>query len=283
MEGLENEGISIVTIVLNGNLLIEETILSVIKQDNIKIEYIIIDGGSTDGTLETIEKYINYITHIVSASDGGIYQAINKGISLASYPLVGLIHCGDSYVPNSLFTVYRIFKQTNADVIYGDIQFKEQLNDKYFLKTFVSDHSRLHLGMSIYHPSTFIKLNVYQEIGGYDFTYRSAADYDFLLKIFLQKRYFVHIPQVLAVFTYGGLSGSNFKLSLKENYRIRKNQIGLKSALLYTSRTSLIHVIYSFRRLIITSIIGKDNFNKLKSHWRTLNGSSVVTLKKLLY
>lgn len=272
----DKEGISIITIVLNGGLLIEETILSVVNQNNIKIEYIIIDGGSVDNTLEIVAKYKDYIAHVISEPDGGIYQAINKGISLSSYPLVGLIHCGDTYVPNTLFEIYSIFKKTNADIIYGDIQLKEQIGNKYSLKEFVANHSDLHLNMSIYHPSTFIKSSVYKEIGGYNVDYRSAADYDFLLKVYLQKYYFVHLPKVLAVFRSGGLSSSNFKLSLKENYRIRKKQLGKINALLYLTSTSFTNIIYSIRKSIIKSIIGKNNFNQLKSYWHSFHGGSIV-------
>ncbi len=105
--------ISIITIVFNGKSQIEQTIKSVIEQDDVEIEYIVIDGGSTDGTVEIIKSYIQYINYFVSEPDGGIYQAINKGISLASQPLVGLIHCGDFYRKNVLKTVYNEFINKN--------------------------------------------------------------------------------------------------------------------------------------------------------------------------
>jgi glycosyltransferase involved in cell wall biosynthesis len=277
MKDSQNNKLSIITIVLNGSAHIEETILSVITQTDVKIEYIIIDGGSTDDTLQKINKYENYVSHLISETDGGIYQAINKGIKLASYPLVGLIHCGDVYTPGALSAAYEAFNKTGADVVYGNVQIREEINGKYLIKTLTADHSLLMDEMSIYHPSTFIKLDIYKKLGVYNVTYRSAADYDLLLSLFLQNCHFTYVPQALAIFTSGGLSGNNIKLSLQENYRIRKNRIGIAKALSYIVSVSLINGLYRFRRYFISLIVGKNNFNKLKSYWRT---SYVEEIKK---
>jgi glycosyltransferase involved in cell wall biosynthesis len=260
------EGISIVTIVKNGVEFIEETIRSVVNQKNVVIEYIIIDGGSTDGTLEIIQLYKDQITHFVSGSDGGIYQAINKGISLSSYPLVGLIHCGDCYAPNVLAQVYDTFKSTGASVLYGDVIIKEAEGGNVYLKNYIADHQYLGKKMSIFHPSTFISRKSYLELGVYDVSFRSAADYDLLLRWFIGGVVFFHIPLVLAVFRSGGVSSTNFKLIVGENFRIRRKQLGLKSAISYFVKTVLFHYYFSFRKALFIFIFGQDKFDHLKEN-----------------
>jgi glycosyltransferase involved in cell wall biosynthesis len=264
MEKIMTDGISIITVVLNSKILIEETILSVINQKNVPIQYIIIDGGSTDGTLEIIEKYKNSISIIISEPDGGIYPAINKGISYCNYPLVGLIHSGDKYKPDALFKVYHAFNETHADVIYGDIEVKQKNGVEFIFLHQVADHKLLKKRMSIFHPSTFVKLSVYQNFGMYNCEYRLASDYDFLLKLFLKKYRFVRVPIVLATFLSGGFSDQNYKLLHKENYQIHKKQFGVINAISYKFNTIAFYLFFTFRKALVISIIGKNKYITLK-------------------
>lgn len=258
-------GISIVTIVLNQKELIEQTIKSVIGQVDVNIEYIVIDGGSTDGTIEIIESYRQHITHFVSESDGGIYFAINKGISLASQPLIGLIHCGDFYKPNVLKTVYDEFLKSKADIIYGNIEIIEQVGDHEISYFPIANHNLLKERMSIFHPSTFISLKAYKSFGLYDINYRLAADYDLLLRLFLGGCNFFYLPEIIAVFRAGGLSAKNINLSLKENFSIRSKYIGKWSAYRFYIKTLGTHFVLSTRKYLIITIIGENNFNKIKN------------------
>lgn len=256
--------ISIITIVFNGEKYIEETINSVISQKNVDVEYIIIDGGSTDRTLEFIEKYRTQIHKVVSEKDNGIYDAINKGIACAKHPLTGIIHCGDTYCPNALSQVYDAFEKTDADVIYGDIDIKEENPNGCIMRKAVADHKLLCKKMSIFHPSCFVKTEVYNKIAKFDTKYHLAADYDFFLKLFLKKRKFIHVPGSLAVFRAGGLSGSNFRLSLKENWVIRIEHLSFLAALYYALSTVVRHYFYYCRKFIVSSIIGETLYFKLK-------------------
>lgn len=259
-------GISIITIVLNGESLIEETIQSVILQKNVDLEYIIIDGGSTDGTLNKISKYQDRIDLVISEPDKGIYHAINKGIHLAKYPYVGLIHCGDCYRTDALSKVYKTFNRTNADVIYGDIEIKEEKYEDFIVSTYLADHKYLKNKMSIFHPSTFVKLSVYKNFGVYNTEYKSAADYEFFLKLFLQNAIFVHLPFVLATFRSDGISSKNIKLSIKENYKIRRNVLGLFAAVKYFYFTIITATFYTLRKKIITGLLGEKIYFKLKQN-----------------
>ena len=264
MDDILKDGISIITIVLDGKDSIEETILSVINQDINNLEYIIIDGGSTDGTLDILDKYKNHIYKIVSGKDGGIYQAINKGISYCSYHLVGIIHCGDIYKPNALLKVYNVANQSNADVLYGDLEIKEEYEDGFILRKESANHKRLNNNMSIFHPATFVKLSVYRTIGGYDCDYKIASDYDFFLNLYFKDYEFVHIPFYLASFRSGGLSGNNISLIVKENYHIRKNRIGVVSAVFYLIKTIVIHIFYKYRKRIFELLFGRNKYLRIR-------------------
>ena len=270
MEDLKNDGISIITIVLNGESLIEETIQSVLQQKNINLEYIIIDGGSTDETLNKISKYNDKIDLVISEPDEGIYHAINRGISISKYPYVGLIHCGDCFKTDALSKVYKAFNSTNADIVYGDIEIKEEKNNDFIITTHIANHKYLEKKMSIFHPATFVKLSVYKNIGVYNTEYRSAADYEFFLRLFQQNFTFVHLPFLAATFRSGGISGKNFKLSLKENYKIRYKHLGLFAAIIYFYKTIITYSFFSLRKKIITGLIGGNFYFKIKQR-RTKN------------
>lgn len=259
-----NNGISIITIVLNGEKFIEGTILSVINQNIKDLEYIIIDGGSTDGTIEIIEKYNDKISILISESDKGIYNAINKGITLANGSLIGIIHCGDYYVPNTLSYVYNEFLRTGADVIYGDITIIEETNSGTIKKRLLADHTYLKTQMSLFHPSSFVKSECYQKYGQYIEEYKIAADYDLFLNFYIKDLTFFYIPLELAIFRSDGLSSRNINLSLKENYIIRLRRLGRLNALRFISNRLLYYVYFNSRKIFIQSIIGKEKYHRLK-------------------
>ncbi len=268
MENKMKKGISIVTIVLNGENEIEETILGVLNQNFSNLEYIVIDGGSTDGTMKIIDKYKKNIDKVVSGKDGGIYQAINKGIGLCTHELVGLIHSGDRYEKDVLSTVYKLFKQTDSDVIYGDIIAVERDSQMSIDTILVGNHALLKKRMSTPHPATFIKLAVYKEVRMYNCEYKIAADYDLLLELFCKGHSFHYSNKILATFQQDGISSTNIFLRFKENFVIRKKQLGTLAAYSFAIRTLPFSLFYNIRKKLVTGIIGNENYFKIKQKLR---------------
>ncbi len=264
MKTIAEDLVSIITIVFNGVQEIEQTILSVLNQKNVKIEYIVIDGGSTDGTLDIIKKFKDKIDIVISEHDYGIYDAINKGINLATGALIGLIHCGDYYTTDAISTVYENFLETKASIIYGDIIIIDEVDKQIIKKTKKSNHRLLKKKMSIYHQSTFISHECYLRNGLYITNFKISADYDLLLNNFLNNQKFSYIPIPLAYFRYGGISGKDIKTLLFENTQIREKYFGRISAKKYLISKKVLFSYYKTRKILFTSLIGTKYYNKIK-------------------
>lgn len=256
--------VSIITIVLNGEKYIEQTILSVLSERRVNIEYIIIDGGSSDSTLNIISKYKENIDVIVSEGDDGIYYAINKGISLANGELIGIIHCGDYYLPNAIFDCYKTYVKSKAQIIYGNLIIIEEHNSIDYTSKAIPEHLNLRIGMSIFHPSTFVAKKCYEANGIYDTSFKVAADYSLFLNFFLVGAQFQYINVDVAAFRAGGLSSSNSRKHLREFFLIQTRFLGPIKAVFNISKRYLISYYFLFRRQLILFLIGRSNFDKLK-------------------
>lgn len=197
--------VSIVTVVLNGARHLERTIESVLGQGYPRVEYIVIDGGSTDGTVDILKRFERRLTW-VSRRDGGMYFAMNEGIRRASGDLIGLIHSDDWYEANAIETASTAFEESGREaIVYGLTRYHDEQGMDMILSY---DHSRLPRRM-INHPSCFVPKKVYDRIGAFDTRYRVAADYEFLLRAFRQGIPFRHVESILANFRHGGYSSRN--------------------------------------------------------------------------
>lgn len=217
--------ISIITITFNSEKTLEETIKSVISQnlDKNELEYILIDGGSTDRTLEIVNKYKKYFSVIVSESDKGIPDAINKGIEYATGDIIGILNSDDIYLKNALIEVMQNFDE-NTDVLYGDIIFYDQ-SIEYKYEFVAVDEEQLwklkkKMNKIIFHPASFIRKAAYDNYGNYSLLYRSATDWDLFLRFYLGGAKFKHLSIFITEFRSGGFSDSNDLLGIKEERKI---------------------------------------------------------------
>jgi len=207
--------ISVITITLNAEKYLEQTIQSVLNQTYDNIQYIIIDGGSTDGTIDIIKKYESKVDYWESEKDTGIYDAMNKGLALTTGSMIGIINADDYYLPHTVQTVIESYKKGNADIYYGDM---EILNASPSIVK--PNIDKMYEMPSIFHPTCFVKKTVYDNIGKFNPIYKISGDYDFLLRCLKKQMTFYYIPQTFTVFRHGGLSSSCY--SNVEGYRIMK-------------------------------------------------------------
>jgi len=217
MDNLEKPLISIITVVFNGVNTLEDTIISVINQSYKNIEYIIIDGGSTDGTVDLIRKYESQISYWISKPDGGIYDAMNKGIDKSSGVLIGIINADDWYESNAIEKIVNNYlKEPDIDVFHGMIRY---INNNNIVSAIIGFNSITLEEKMIQHPSCFVNKKVYDSFGKYNLKYRYAADYEFMLKIYGNKVKFYFIEEIIANFREGGASYSI--KAYKEDYTIK--------------------------------------------------------------
>lgn len=196
--------ISIVTVSYNAVATIEETILSVLNQTYENIEYIIIDGGSTDGTIEVIKKYEKQISYWLTEPDKGIYDAMNKGARLANGDFINFMNSGDLFYSFTTITDIVTFAKQEYDVIYGCTNFVSDTFSKVICpKMNVSKKNP----MPFNHQSVFVNTVLLQR-HLFDLSFKYAADYDFFCRIFEKAKYF-YIDKVIAIYDINGVSSVN--------------------------------------------------------------------------
>ncbi len=203
---------SIITVSYNSKKTIEQTIKSVLNQTYIDFEYIIVDGGSTDGTLDIIKKYAEKDNRIkyISEPDNGIYYAMNKGIKMAQGDVISLINSDDYYENDALEKVAKQIPEMDKYVVYGMVRILENEAEKYVV---LYNHNELPKNM-IMHPGCFVSKSVYSEYE-YDTQYRLSADYDLFVRLYRDKSIlFVPLYEIVANFRIGGMS-NGWKASLE--------------------------------------------------------------------
>ena len=225
--------ITIITITFNSAKTLNHALDSVQSQTYKDIEHIIVDGASTDGTKELIEAYAKAHKNVrwVSEKDKGIYDALNKGIKLATGDIIGFLHSDDVlYSADSIGQIATAFEQSGADVVYGDLQYCSDSKVVRRWKSNDFDPSALKYGWMPPHPTVYVRREVYQQVGEYDEWFRISADYDMMLRIFKSGFRSQYIPEVLVRMETGGASNKNTKARLsktQEDYiALKKNHVG---------------------------------------------------------
>jgi len=227
--------ISIITSVYNNKQTIKDAIHSVLNQTYENVEYIIVDGGSSDGTIDIIKSYGNKISKFISESDKGIYDGLNKGISLATGDIVAFLHSDDIYASDDIIqkVVDKFISDNLLDGVYGDLVYTPKNDTTKILRYWKSkdfDKSLLAKGWMPAHPTLFLKRDVYEKYGKFDLDFKIAGDYDFMLRVLSAGIKVKYIPEVLYKMRVGGESNRSLKniiLKSNEDLRaLRKNGVG---------------------------------------------------------
>jgi glycosyltransferase len=219
--------VSIITVVLNSAEYIEDCIKSVIGQDYKDIEYIIIDGGSIDGTIEIIRRYKNRIAKWISEPDRGIYDAMNKGIRMASGDVIGILNSDDMYAnQHVLEKVAAVFADGQSESCYGDLIYVDAENADRIRRVWRSDPYNIHRfyqGWMPPHPTFFVHREVYEQYGGFNLELGTAADYELMLRFLVRHEITSsYIPKVLVCMRTGGMSNASVKNRIMANRMDRK-------------------------------------------------------------
>jgi len=240
--------ISIITVVFNGEKHLEETIQSVVDQTYNNIEYIIIDGASTDKTLDIIKKYEQNISFWSSENDKGIYDAMNKGIAIANGEYIGLINSDDYYEPDAIeIIVNQINKHINTDVFFGNIYIINQYLSEKKIQTYKKG-GNLEKKFSIWHPSVFVKKHTFEKYGNFDLSYKIAADYELLLRFYKKGCNFQYINKAISNFREGGISYYNKNLA-KEQFQLQLKHTSYINAYFFRIKykiTEILQKIFKF-------------------------------------
>lgn len=219
--------VSVVTTVLNGANTIECAIESVLGQTHPDIEYIVVDGGSTDGTVDVIGRYGSRIARFVSESDRGIFDGMNKGIRLASGEIIGILNADDVYASDGVIeTVARTMQELDADVCWGDLVYVDAGDKDKVIRSWRSrqyEDGQFRRGWMPPHPTFFVRKEVYDEYGVFDLGFPIAADYELMLR-FLEKHKVrsCYIPEVLVRMRVGGNSNKSVGKIVRGNIECYK-------------------------------------------------------------
>jgi glycosyltransferase involved in cell wall biosynthesis len=234
--------ISVITVVYNNRETIADALNSVLGQTGAEFELIVIDGGSTDGTLEILDEFEGQIDTLVSEPDDGMYYALNKGIAKANGDVVGFLHSDDLFSDsNVLSDVVSAFADPEVVVAYGDLHYVGHSDPDRIIRRWRAgsfSSRKLAWGWMPPHPTLYLRRSLYEQVGGFNTQYRIAADYDHILRVFsLPNLKPVYIPRVLVKMRTGGQSNSSIRNVIsksKEDFRvIKKNNVGGIGTLLW--------------------------------------------------
>jgi len=235
-----NLKISVITATWNCKNTLPDCLASVARQDYSHREHIVIDGSSTDGTIDVIHQYSDQIEIFKSERDRGIYDALNKGINLATGEVVGFLHADDLYASDEVLSkVAKAFVDPSVCAVYGDLEYVSQQDTQKVVRRWRSNPFKkedLSWGWMPAHPTLYVRREWYSRIGGFDISYRIAADYLSVLNLFTQPEFrAVYLPNVLVTMRLGGASNKSIRAianKSKEDWRaLRSCGFSLPSAM----------------------------------------------------
>jgi glycosyltransferase len=226
--------VTLITVTLNSEKFLEDAIQSVMSQDYKNIEHIIIDGASTDGTLAIINKYNNHIAQWVSEKDYSMYDAINKGMKMATGDIIGTLNSDDILAsPDVISKVVATFEKENTNVVYGDLLYVDQDDTNRVLRKWkggVFNKNKFRYGWMPAHPTFYFRRNLIDTCGYYEKYFFSAADYEFMTRyLYYYNVGAIYLPKLIVKMRSGGMSNGSIKRRLRANRRdylaMKKNKV----------------------------------------------------------
>jgi glycosyltransferase len=215
--------ISIITITYNSASTVEDTIKSVVSQDFPDKEYIIVDGLSKDRTLDIVNRFTPYIDKVISERDKGLYDALNKGISMATGDVVGMLHSDDIYASHQIISkvAQQFAMDPEVEAVYADLVFVDRNDTNKVLRTWKAGEYKPDAfikGWMPPHPTFFVKKSVYDRFGGFNLDLKLSADYELMLRfIHKHKIKVAYLPESIVKMRMGGISNTSFFVKLKAN------------------------------------------------------------------
>ncbi|MDP1537823.1 MAG: glycosyltransferase family 2 protein [Burkholderiales bacterium] len=243
-----NSTISVITVCFNSEAHIADTLQSIDMQTFQDREHIVIDGESTDRTLRVVDQHRRSWRRVISEPDRGIYDAMNKGISLARGDVIGFLNSDDFFADEYVLArVATAFLDSSVSAVYGDLEYVSKDDSAKVLRQWVSgnfSHAALERGWMPPHPTLYVRREAYTRLGGFNTTYQIAADYEYILRLFTDRTLVTaYLPQVMVKMRAGGASNRSLKNILRktrEDYRaMRAHRVGGLWTLLWKNLSKL--------------------------------------------
>ncbi|HUC79651.1 MAG TPA: glycosyltransferase family 2 protein [Flavisolibacter sp.] len=226
--------ISLITVTYNSARYLQNAIQSVINQDYPNIEYIIVDGGSTDETLSIIEKNSSCITKWISEKDNGMYDAINKGMKMATGDVIGILNSDDILASKDVISKIAVcFKEHKVDSLFGDLLYvdpEETSKIHRFWRGMPYNRKSFKLGWMPAHPTFYVRKEIVEQLGGYETHYFSASDFELMTRYLYKHRISsYYLPELIVKMRTGGMSNGSFKKRFRANRRdylaLKRNEV----------------------------------------------------------
>lgn len=236
-----NPKVSIITVCFNSAKTIRDTIESVLSQNYPDIEYIVIDGGSSDETLAIVKEYADRIAVIASEKDRGIYDAMNKGLARASGDIVGMLNSDDVYInEHAVSELMKTMHDSKADSVFADLVIVDPIDLGKVLRYYDSSHftpNKFRFGWMPAHPTFLVKKSLYEKVGPYSLDYKISADYEMLIRLlWIEKATYAYLPKPVVRMRHGGASTSG----LDRNWLLNKEIVkACKANGIYTNMAIL--------------------------------------------
>jgi len=220
--------ISLITATYNAADTVADSLRSAAMQTYRNVEHIVVDGASTDGTQKIVEENGERLTTFVSEPDRGLYDALNRGIALATGDVIGFLHADDLFAHHKVLSrIARVFQNATVDVSYGDLEYVRRTEPSRVVRRWIAGTftpGRLVYGWMPPHPTFYVRRHMYERFGSFDLSYKISADYDQMLRLLHQQETVVrYIPEILIQMRLGGASNHSLRsilLKSSEDYRI---------------------------------------------------------------